>query len=163
MITAIDTNILLDVLLQDPVHFITSKEQLLISKGQGSLIISPPVYSELVTQFTTRFGEKMTATELGQFLQKTGIDFIPFSKRSLEIAGIAWMTFTKRRDKSKIKCQECGKLNELYCPNCSAQITWRNHIITDFLIGGHAQDLADRLLTRDRGFYGGYFPSLNIL
>ena len=39
----------------------------------------------------------------------------------------------------------------------------RTRIASDFLIGGHALTAADRLLTRDRGFYRRYFAGLEVL
>ena len=47
MITAVDTNIVLDVLLQDEVYGPQSREWLRAAYGQGSIIVSDIVYAEL--------------------------------------------------------------------------------------------------------------------
>lgn len=53
-------------------------------------------------------------------------------------------------------CLECGERWSKYRKAGGS----RNRVIADFMIASHALSKADRLLTRDRGFYRTYFPEL---
>lgn len=154
MISAIDTNILLDVLGNDP-DFAEQSIGLLEEKsGLGQLVICPLVYSELLV-FFLREGVRSTAVpKLDEFLKDFDISVVDFSKDDFALSAEAWKTFSGSK---QVKCPRCGSPNSFTCRKCKSSVLWRNHIMTDFLIGAHAQNHADCLLTRDRGYYKKYF------
>jgi hypothetical protein len=54
MVSAIDTNILLDILIPNPKYLLKSKLLLENAVTKGALIICEIVYSELASQFNTK-------------------------------------------------------------------------------------------------------------
>lgn len=54
MISAVDINILLDVLIPGAPHAARSEQVLMESSAAGAIIISEPVYAELAARFPTR-------------------------------------------------------------------------------------------------------------
>jgi len=96
------------------------------------------------------------------FLKDTRIDLVPSSREALNESSMAWKRYIDKRDISAVACPKCGRRTVVTC-KCGEKINWREHIISDFLIGGHAKVHANRLITRDRGYYEKYFSGLEIM
>ncbi len=94
MILAIDTCILLDILLPDPHFGERSRDLLKKASTKGRLIICEIVYAELAPFF----GEKAL---LDDFLAETQIKVKWCSKEVLWEAGRAWRSYLKRGGKRK--------------------------------------------------------------
>ena len=154
MITVIDTNILIDILIKDTEFGENSKELVEIHGRLGSLVISQITYSEVMVYFLRKHEAKMAAFKLDEFLDDINAQVSEFTKEDLIISSQAWQKFLQLK---QIICPKCGSINNFTCKKCKSQVFWRNHIITDFLIGAHAQNHADIFLTRDRGYYKKYF------
>ena len=151
MITALDTNILIDVLQgQAP----ESGDRLADAVERGGGIICEAVYSEVAPLFET-------PASLDSFLASTGVRLEPSSREALHRAGQAWREYSRRRPRLPM-CPECGAEQQVRCERCGAELHFRQHTLGDFLIGGHAAVHADRLLTRDRRSYARYFPELTL-
>ena len=58
---------------------------------------------------------------------------------------------------------ECGKTYSVHCPHCKAMVTRRQIVLSDFLIGAHALEQADCLLSRDLGIYKSNFSDLKVI
>ena len=152
MTTALDTNILIDLLLRDTPHAQETARRVEELKRLGPLIVSEAAYSEFAPLFRTR-----EAVDI--FLADMVVRVRPSSFVALHRAGRAWRAYTTRRPRGPV-CARCGATRQVFCENCGAELQYRQHTIGDFLIGGHAVTHADRLLTRDRRSYPRYFPEL---
>ncbi len=153
MITAVDTNILLDVLIPNAPHGDESEGTLTEALRAGAIVISDPVYAELAVHF-------MEQETLDRFLADTGLRLESSKADALYRAGRAWSEYLRRRP--ALACPQCGATQDLHCDKCGVSVQPRQHVVADFMIGAHAVVQGDQLLTRDRGYYATYFPELTL-
>lgn len=136
ILSAIDTNVLLDVLIPHSRFANASLECLESAAGEGSLLVGEMVFAELSAHFPS-------LEALRGFLEAGTIAYVPSGHAALHGAGMAWKTLCARRE--------------------AQHAATPRHVVADFFIGAHALRHAHRLITRDRGFYRDYFHGLTIL
>ncbi|HVB09064.1 MAG TPA: PIN domain-containing protein [Bacillota bacterium] len=154
--TAIDTSVLFDVLLDHPRHGQLSSAALQTVLGQGPVVVCAVVYAELAAAFPD-------PGQVDGFLGDLGIEADSrLEPGALAIAATAWKTYSRTRER-RLACPVCGTATEVSCPKCGEVLAPRRHILADFLIAGHAAARGARLLTRDRGFFRRYFPTLELV
>lgn len=127
----VDTNVLLDVVENDPVWADWSQNRLETCSLQDRLFINPIIYAELSIGF-----ERIE--EIDGVLDETGIRLEEIPRAALFLAGKAFQSY-KRRGGT------------------------RSNVLPDFFIGAHAAVAQMPLLTRDRGRYATYYPTVDLI
>jgi predicted nucleic acid-binding protein len=156
MTTAVDTNIILDILIPDELFADSSKALLERHLAAGQLILCEVVFAELAAQFQAE-------AELKAFFAETGMRMVHSNEKSLCLAGTRWAAYTAKRGRTRLSCAGCGNTFEVVCPKCGMAYSKRLHVLADFLIGAHALTQADCIISRDLGVYKTYFGDLKVV
>ena len=129
----VDTNVLLDVVEDDPKWANWSQWQLDAISLKERLCIDPVIYSELSIAF-----ERIE--ELDRALAAASITVLPtIPREALFLAGKAFLNYRKRGGAA------------------------RTGVLPDFFIGAHAAVAEMPILTRDDKRYRSYFPTVQLI
>ena len=139
MTTAVDTNVIVALLSGTLELSRAARKSLERASARGALVVSPPVYAELLAAP----GRK--TDEIDSFLSSTGIEV------DWVLGELVWRTAAAAYREYAVR-----RRNQ---PGDSGP----RRILADFVSGAHAMHLASALLTLDLGLYRAAFPGLKIL
>jgi predicted nucleic acid-binding protein len=136
-VTAIDTNILIDVLEDDASRSQRALAALDARARKGALVVSPAVYAELCAH------PGWSALEVDRYLASLTIrvDWQPRAE-TWRKTGAAFSAYAQRRRRSGSSAPR--------------------RLLADFFIGAHAS-LCAAFITRDGAFFSRAFPGLHVV
>lgn len=150
MIITVDSNVLLSVFIKDSLS--QQSAALLEKYSPHEYIINDCIYLELAVHF----GQ---LAKLNNALNTIDVRLIEEYERNYEAIVKAWSQYLKKK---KFVCPSCKKDINPLCPHCHKRLTFRQRILTDFLIGGFALAHSNGIITLDPAYYKNYFPQLKI-
>jgi len=136
--SALDTNVIVYLMADEPGPALSAETVLAEARREGALVVCGAVYAELFAS------PRLTPTLLTQFLADTGIEpEFDTSKQIWHEAGIRYSRYATRRRKSGADSPR--------------------RLLADFIIGSHALLRADRLITFNASDYQRDFQELKII
>ena len=129
----VDTNVLLDVVEDDPIWADWSQRQLDAASLRGPICINPVIYAELSMAFAR-------IEELEAVVADGGLEVEEIPREALFLAGKVFVRY-RQRSRSAVK----------------------RNVLPDFFIGAHAAVRGLPILTRDVGRYRAYFPTVELI
>jgi len=129
----VDTNVLLDVVQDDPTWAEWSQRQLDVASLGGLLYVNPVIYAELSMAFAR-------IEELEAVVADGELELEEIPREALFLAGKVFLRYRQR----------------------SRAGTKRN-VLPDFFIGAHAAVRGWSILTRDVNRYRSYFPTVPLI
>jgi predicted nucleic acid-binding protein len=129
----VDTNVLLDVVEDDPTWADWSQRQLDAASLRGPICINPVIYAELSMAFAR-------IEELEAVVADGGLEVEEIPREALFLAGKVFMSY-RRRSRAAVK----------------------RTVLPDFFIGAHGAVRGLPILTRDVGRYRTYFPTVDLI
>lgn len=151
MIITVDSNILLSIFTKDSLYDTSSS--LMDKYHTHDYTINDCIYLELGVHFPN-------LETLDEALDSLEVNILKKAEINNQIVLSAWTTYLRKR---KFVCPSCKKSINPVCPKCQQTLTYRQRILTDFLIGGFASKNSDAIMTLDPTYYKNYFPLLTIL
>jgi len=89
LITAVDTNVLIDILEPDPLHGPSSRDALKRCISEGAIVCCEVVWAEVTTAYANDV-EKVTRA-----LERLGLAFSPMSRESAIEAAVCWHAYRR--------------------------------------------------------------------
>ena len=129
----VDTNVLLDVVLDHAAWADWSQQQLEMASLRGPLVVNAVIYAELSMAF-------VRIEQLEEVLAEGGFELHDIPREALFLAGKVFLEYRRRN-----------------------RLTVKGNVLPDFFIGAHAAVRELAILTRDVRRYRNYFPTVELL
>ncbi|MDY7031739.1 MAG: hypothetical protein SVY10_07510 [Thermodesulfobacteriota bacterium] len=151
MIITVDSNVLLSIFTKDTLY--SRASELMEKYSSHEFIINDCIYFELGVNFPD-----IETLDVSLDILEVSV----LKARALNYASVldAWTQYLRKK---RFLCPSCKETIILVCPRCTHTLSFRQRILTDFIIGGFAMENSDGIMTLDYSYYRNYFPQLRVL